>query len=139
MVYAGLRHSGLSDMAETDPPGPVPSPDHPALPLERDRLSLAMLLLAIAGNAAMFLYVRLNFASLPAVIPLHFDPSGQPDRLAAKGGLFALPTIGLLVVGTNLLLGLLLRRRYELAARFLWAGAAFVQVLLFIAAYNIMK
>jgi len=129
----------LSNVPQSETSGKDVPTDSAMLPLERDRLSLAMLLLAIAGNATLFLYVRLSFAGLPAVIPLHFDPSGHPDRLAAKGGVFALPTIGLLVVGTNLLLGLLLRRRYELAARFLWVGAAFVQVLLFIAAYNIMK
>ncbi|NOZ06910.1 MAG: DUF1648 domain-containing protein [Chloroflexi bacterium] len=119
---------------------PVPSAyeDHSSLPLERDRLSLSMLLLALAGNAALFLYVRAQFATLPAVIPLHFDPSGQPDRLAEKAGLFALPTIGLLIVGTNLLLGLLLRRHYELASRFLWGGAVLSQVLLALAVYNII-
>jgi len=112
--------------------------DRAAVPLEKDRLSLSMLLLALVGNAALFLYVRWKFADLPAVVPLHFDPSGNPDRLAAKGGIFVLPTIGLLVVGTNLLLGVLLRRRYTLAARFLWAGAALVQILLAIAVYNII-
>jgi len=112
--------------------------DHASLPLEQDRLSLGMLVLALAGNAALFLYVRLNMASLPAVLPLHFDPSGRPDRLAPREGLFVLPTIGLLVVGVNLLLGLWLRRQYELAARFLWAGAILMQVLLALALYNIV-
>jgi len=112
--------------------------DHSSLPLERDRLSLGMLLLALAGNAALFLYVRVQFSTLPAVIPLHFDPSGHPDRLAEKSGLFTLPTIGLLIVGTNLLLGLLLRRRFELASRFLWGGAVVAQILLAVAVYNII-
>ncbi len=112
--------------------------DHSSLPLERDRLSLGMLLLALAGNAALFLYIRVQFAALPAVVPLHFDASGYPDRLAEKSGLFTLPTIGLLIVGTNLLLGLLLRRRFELASRFLWGGAVVAQILLAVAVYNII-
>ena len=127
-----------ADKAPTSAEVAPPHSDHATVPLEQDRLSLSMLLLALAGNAALFLYVRWKFADLPAVVPLHFDPAGHPDRLATKEGIFALPTIGLLVVGTNLLLGVLLRRRYELAARFLWAGAVLVQLLLAVAVYNII-
>jgi hypothetical protein len=63
---------------------------------------------------------------------------GQPDRIGTKIELFALPIIGLIILGTNLGLGLLLYRRERAGSYLLWGAAAAVQALFWLAAFSIV-
>jgi hypothetical protein len=109
------------------------------LPLWEDRWLHALLGLAMALNAALFAYICVRYQSLPALIPLHFDALGEPDRIGPRGDLFWLPAIGLLVLGANAVLGALLHARERLAAHLLLAAAVLEQLLLAVAIWNIMR
>lgn len=106
-------------------------------PLTRDRLSLIFLVLVLALNLALFSLLWLRFNHMPELVPMHFDTLGQAHRIAPRNEIFKIPIIGLIIAGTNLVLGLLLRRTLPFATYLLWGGAILVQLLLFIAALNI--
>jgi len=104
----------------------------------RDKPGLMLLaanVVAILGLVGVLCYC---FPSLPNVIPLHFDPSGVPDRLGARADIFMMPIIGSLSLVTNASLGILLQRDEKTASHLLWGGALFVQVLVWAAAVGIL-
>jgi uncharacterized membrane protein len=108
-------------------------------PLSRDLISLVFLAAVLAVNIILFLFLWLRFDDLPQLLPMHFDALGQADRIAPRSEIFVLPIIGLIVASTNLALGLYARQRSLFAAYMLWGGALLVELLLFIAAYNITR
>jgi hypothetical protein len=69
---------------------------------------------------------------------MHFDLSGQPDRVEPTQMIFALPIIGLIVIVGNLVLGLWIRRRERAAALLLTATAVLIQILIWLATINIV-
>lgn len=98
-----------------------------------------MLVLALAANAALFLYLAAIYRSLPTLLPLHFAASGQVDRIALKREAFRLPSIALLVFLANFLLGALLHGRERVAARLLLGAALLTQLVFWWAAFNIVR
>jgi hypothetical protein len=124
-----------------------PSPDvaavrsRPALfglPVWSDRLAQAWLVAAVLTNLALFGYIALRFPGLPNLLPLHFDPTGVPDRIGYRIEVFRLPVIGLVVLVANATIGLLLYQRERLAAYLLLAAAVLTQLLLAVATYRII-
>jgi hypothetical protein len=71
-------------------------------------------------------------------LPLHFNAEGMADRIGNKTELFALPIIGLLILGANLILGLILYRRERAGSYLLWGAAAAVQTLFWLATFSIL-
>jgi len=107
-------------------------------PLWKD--STAWTLLGAAGviNLGLFGYLTAVFPGLDFQLPLHFNSLGQADRIGTKMELFALPIIGLIILGTNLALGMLLYRRERAGSYLLWGAAAAVQALFWLAAVSII-
>lgn len=109
-------------------------------PLWRDRTAQVLSAIGLIGLLLMFGVLAFRYPSLPADVPLHFDASGRPDRIAAKSGLFALPLIGLLAWLTNGVAGVVLYRRDQRhAAYLLWAGAVLVEIIAGVALRNLMR
>jgi len=71
-------------------------------------------------------------------LPLHFNSLGQADRIGTKTELFALPIIGLIILVTNLVLGLGLYRREKAGSYLLWGAAAAAQTLFWLATFSIV-
>jgi hypothetical protein len=69
---------------------------------------------------------------------LHFDAAGLPDRFGPRSQVFILPFIGLLSLGTDLVVGLPMYLRDHMGAYLLWSGAILVQILAWIAAMGIL-
>jgi uncharacterized membrane protein len=105
--------------------------------LWRDRVFQLCLILTLVVNLALFGYLALRYATLPDLLPLHFDAFGLPDRIESKNGIFALPIIGIVVWVLNAGLGMLIHPRERAATFLLTAGALLVQVLLWLAVTNI--
>lgn len=104
----------------------------------RDKTALALLILAIALNLALFGLSAVRFPAAPAQIALHFDASGSVDRLGEKSQLFVPPVLGLLTLAASSILGLVLYWKGEtLAAFMLWGGSAATQFLFFVAALTL--
>ncbi len=104
-----------------------------------DRLALALLIGGIVAVLALIGLLCFWFPALPRMVPLHFDLAGNPDRLDPRNKIFIIPLIGLLALLLNGLLGGLLYRRERMASYLLWGGAAFVQVLVWTAAIDILR
>jgi hypothetical protein len=100
----------------------------------------ARLLLGIAAlvNLGLFGYLFARFPNLDLQLPLHFNNLGDADRIGPKAELFALPIIGLIILGTNLVLGLGLYRRERAGAYLLWGAAAAAQALFWLATFSIV-
>lgn len=103
-----------------------------------DRTARLLLGAALAINLGLFGHVCARFPGLDLQLPLHFDSLGQVDRIGGRMELFALPIIGLIVLGTNLVLGLALYKRERAGSYLLWGAAAAVQTLFWLAAFSIM-
>lgn len=131
------------------PPARVPgSPEAPlGLPanpspwerLQKDRLSLGLMVATPIALLALLLWLGPTYNSLPDLMPLHFDAQGNPDRIGARSEILILPAIGLIVYLFNISSGLLLRLRFKMdfAANLLWGGAFMVQVLIWLTVWNI--
>ncbi len=104
----------------------------------RDRLGLGMVGVALLLNLALFGFLCIRFPSLPAMLPLHYDAAGQPDRLGAPAALFVLPVIGLAALTLNGIWGGFLYARQRPGAYLLWAGALLVQFLAGFALLNLV-
>jgi uncharacterized membrane protein len=109
----------------------------------RDRYLWALVIVALIVNLGLFAYLILEFnrvpPTLPPLVPLHFDAGGEPDRIEPRNALFSLPQIGLIVIVGNLALGALMYRREPLAAYLLAGTAVLIQLLLWLAAIQIVR
>lgn len=116
----------------------------PALALIiRDRYLWALLIVALIVNLGLFAYLIIEVnrvpPTLPPLVPLHFDATGEADRIEPRNALYSLPQIGLVVIVGNLALGMLIYRREPLAAYLLAGTAVVIQLLLWIAAIQIVR
>jgi hypothetical protein len=107
-------------------------------PLWMDSTAWTLLGAAAIINLGLFGYLAALFPGLDFQLPLHFNRLGQADRIGTKMELFALPIIGLIILGTNLALGLILYRRERAGSYLLWGAAAAVQALFWLAAVSII-
>lgn len=106
--------------------------------LARDHTAQVIVALAVLGNVALFAYLWFRFDALPDLIPLHFDSAGLADRIEAKSSIWGIPTIGLIVLVSNTLVGLVLHSRERAATLLLLSGALLVQILLWLAVHSIV-
>jgi hypothetical protein len=104
----------------------------------RDRLAQGVLLGAIILNLTLFGILLFRYPRLPNLLPLHYDITGSVDRIAPRSAVFALPTIGLITLAANVILGGLFYRRERIASYMAWSGGALVQVLFLVALWNIV-
>lgn len=107
-------------------------------PLWADQTAWLLLGAAIVVNLGLFGYLSARFPGLDVQLPLHFNAEGMADRIGNKAELFALPIIGLLILGVNLVLGLILYRRERAGSYLLWGAAAAVQTLFWLATFSIL-
>lgn len=107
-------------------------------PLWTDQTAWTLLGAALIVNLGLFGYLCTRFPGLDFQLPLHFNSLGQPDRIGTKMELFALPIIGLIILVTNLGLGLTLYRRERAGSYLLWGAAAAVQALFWLATFSLV-
>jgi hypothetical protein len=103
-----------------------------------DQTAWILLGAALVINLGLIAYLCARFPNLDYQLPLHFSRLGEADRIGTKMELFALPIIGLIILGTNLGLGLVLYRRERAGSYLLWGAAAAVQALFWLAAFSIV-
>jgi hypothetical protein len=103
-----------------------------------DRTARALLGVAVIVNLGLFAFLCARFPNLDLQLPLHFNIQGLADRIGTKAELFALPIIGLIILGTNLVLGLALYTRERAGSYLLWGAAAAAQALFWLAAFSIV-
>jgi hypothetical protein len=104
-------------------------------PLWTDQTAWVLLGAAAVINLGLFGYLSIRFPGLDLLLPVHFDRLGEADRIGSK---FALPIIGLIILGTNLALGLVLYRRERAGSYMLWGTSVVVQALFWLAAFSIL-
>lgn len=96
--------------------------------LRRDRLAQFLLAASFLTGLLLLSYFLWNFPTLPAEVPLHFDASGLVDRIGPRRALMLLPSIALLILFFNTVIGFVFYERRRLAAYLLWGNALAVQV-----------
>jgi Bacterial PH domain/Domain of unknown function (DUF1648) len=106
--------------------------------LWKDRTARILLGIALIVNLGLFGYLSALFPNLDIQLPLHFNRLGQVDRIGTKMELFALPIIGLIVLGTNVVLGLVLYKRERAGSYLLWGAAGAAQALFWLATFSIV-
>ena len=102
-----------------------------------DHTAWVLLGTAVIINLALFGYLGTRYPSLDLQLPLHFDNQGLVDRIGTRIELFALPIIGLIILVTNTMLGLVLYRRERAGSYLLWGAAAAAQALFWLAVFSI--
>jgi hypothetical protein len=109
-------------------------------PLWSDRVALFLMAAGLIGLLVMFGALCFRFPDLSSDLPVHFDVSGLPDRIAGKSELFTLPFIGLAVWLFNTAVGVWLYRHVQHGAAYLlWFGALAVQGIAGLALFNLMR
>ena len=109
-------------------------------PLWRDRSALFLMVAGLFGMLVMFAVLCFRYPALSSDLPLHFDVTGMPDRIAPKSGLFGLPLIGLVTWVFNTGAGVWLYRHVQRGAAYLlWGGALAVQAIVGLALFNLMR
>lgn len=109
-------------------------------PLWRDRAAMILMGAGLLAVVVMFGALCFRFPGLSSDLPLHFDINGQPDRIAPKAGLFALPMIGLVTWVFNTAVGVWLYRHIQHGAAYLlWGGALAVEAIAGLALFNLMR
>lgn len=109
-------------------------------PLWSDRLALFLIGAGLLGVLIMFGALCFRYPDLSSDLPVHFDVSGLPDRIAGKSELFTLPFIGLAAWLFNTATGIWLYRRVQRGAAYLlWFGALAVQGIAGLALFNLMR
>ncbi len=96
--------------------------------LRRDRLAQFLLAASFLMGLLLLSYFLWNYPTLPAEVPLHFDASGLVDRIGPRRALMLLPSIALLILFFNTVIGFVFYERRRLAAYLLWGNALAVQV-----------
>ena len=107
-------------------------------PIWKDSLGLTLLGAATLALASLLATVCFRFPALPPLVPLHFGPTGSPDRLGPRGDIFLLPLVGLSTLVLNGALGSLLYGRDRVASYLLWGGAILVQLLVWTAMLGVL-
>ena len=107
-------------------------------PLWTDRTARTFIGAALAVNLGLFALLCILFPSLDLQLPLHFSSLGQADRIGGRMELFNLPIIGLIILGTNLVAGLILYRWERAGSLLLWGSAVAAQVLFWVATLGLL-
>ncbi len=102
-----------------------------------DRPAVSLLLLAGALLAAMVWFILLRFNAVPQTLPLHYNVTGQPDRIGTPREIFLFPLIAALVAVANLALAWSVVRFDRFAARLLLGGTCLVQTVAWVALLKI--
>jgi hypothetical protein len=131
------HHRQLRGLPPAGHPGPLTR--LAGLSVWSDKLVRALLGGALAANLIVFAYVSDKYASLPPFLPLHYSATGDVDRLGTPLEVFMMPSIGVVVLLTNLLFAAVLHRRERLASLLLIGATIFVQFLLLVATANIVS
>jgi hypothetical protein len=103
-----------------------------------DQTARVLIGAAVLINLGLFGYLCARFPGLDLQLPLHFNSLGQADRIGLRIELFALPIIGLIILGTNLFLGLILYKGERAGSYLLWGAAAAAGALFWLAAFSIV-
>ncbi|GEM_PF-2183000 len=109
------------------------------LPFWKDRLLINFIGIGLALNIVLWIMMSVQIPAGSGEIPLHYLANFGIDIWGEPSQLYALAGIGLVVLATNVVLGILIYRAERLAARILAAGAAMVQLILLVAAIFILN
>jgi uncharacterized membrane protein len=90
-------------------------------------------------SALLFAVLLFRYPSLPDRLPMHYDATGQVDRIAPRSEVFDLPVIGLIAWATNGVLGTLFYRRQRMLSYLAWSGTLIVQTLFLMALWDIVN
>ncbi len=124
-TYPSIAASGQRDFRER-------TADRP-LSLFADRPAVSLILLGGALIAAMVWFILLRFDAVPQTLPLHYNATGQPDRIGTPREIFFFPLIAALVAVANLALAWSVIRFDRFAARVLLGGTCLVQTVAWVA------
>lgn len=108
-------------------------------PLWRDLVAIGLIAASLAGLVGLAIYVHGWMASLPHLLPLHYNSQGSVDLIGPRTDLYKMPGIGAVVFVSDLVVSVVLHRRERLAALILLAASVLVQVMLIVATINIIR
>ncbi|HEY8601641.1 MAG TPA: DUF1648 domain-containing protein [Thermomicrobiales bacterium] len=124
-AYPSIAANGQRDFRERTAGRP--------LSLFADRPAVSLILLGGALIAAMVWFILLRFDAVPQTLPLHYNATGQPDRIGTPREIFFFPLITALVAVANLALAWSVIRFDRFAARLLLGGTCLVQTVAWVA------
>ncbi len=109
-----------------------------AAPLWYDSVARWLFLSGLLLCTALFFYLSLIYANLPALLALHWNAQAQVDRVGDPTELLRLPVFALAVWLVNAVVAFWAIRRERAAALFLLAGAACAQIVFAAGALSIV-
>jgi len=107
-------------------------------PYWRDRIVLAVLLLSLAINVALWVFLKIFIKPGPVPLTLHYTIYFGPDLLGEAWQVFTLPLVGLAIILLDTILGNFIYYRDKFSAYFLIAVLPIVQAFLWIGAISLV-
>ena len=106
-----------------------------ALRVGRFATGLALAGLAVVAGALVWLQLAVRYDGLPETLALHFPPYETPPlaEVVERSALFELPRTASLILGVNVVAGIVVHRWERIVSYLLFAGAAAVQGVFFVA------
>lgn len=95
-----------------------------------DPVFAALVAAGMAVDVALWLYIGWRLPALPDVLAIHYNSSGQVDRIGVRQQLFSLPAIGLVILLGNSLAGYFGIYRRDRQLTYLFLGVAVLAQLL---------
>jgi hypothetical protein len=105
-----------------------------AHPIWADRVAQILMLVAIAGNLALWGFLFAVYPDLNNEIQIEFPPVGEVTTLHERDEIFKIPATATAILVVNLVAALIFQWRERAAAYLLLSGAIFFQAVFWIAA-----
>lgn len=104
----------------------------------RDKVILAILVLSLIINIALWVFLKIFIKPGPVPLTLHYTIYFGPDLLGEAWQVFSIPLVGLMVILVNAILGNFIYCRDKFTAYFLIAILPVVQVFLWVGAITLV-
>jgi len=109
-----------------------------ALPIWKDRAFWAGMGASLCASLVLFGLISTRFDALPDRLALSLSPQGEAFRIVGKEELYYFPVIGMVIVMTNTVAGMLVHQKERLAAWLLSAVTTCLQAPLWAVALSVL-
>ncbi len=107
----------------------------------KDEFFRLLFLFSLAVNLFIWVFLYLKFLPLQAMgetLPLHYNIYFGIDFIGRWYEIFIMPLVGIFFIIINFILADIIYLRDKITSYFLTGAGAFIQILLFLAAYSIV-
>lgn len=105
----------------------------------RDAVMLGTGILSALIVVGMLALIMGRYATLPDVMPIHFDALANPDFIGPKSDVFRFPAVGAVILIANIVVGVLIYGSERFGARLLWCSTVLIELVILVAVARVLS